>query len=72
MHDHQRVAYSPVTELLQKLVKGVVIALDELVGFGREQVREEPHPLKEIDQFVDISGMVKSAYGISGSRNTLE
>ena len=72
MHDYQRIPCSPVTELLQKLVEGVVITLDELVGSGRENVREEPRPLEEIDKFVDISGMVKSTYGISGPHNMLE
>jgi len=58
MHDHECTAYSLVTELLQKLVEDIVVALHEGLGFEGEQVLEQPHPLKEIDQFVDISIMV--------------
>jgi len=74
MHDHQRIACSPVAELLQKLVEDIIIVLHERLGFGGDQVLEEPRPLKETDKFIDISAMVKSAYGISGSNshNTLE
>ena len=72
MHDHQLIACNFVAELLQKLVEGIVVALHERVGFGGEQVVEQPCPLKEIDHFVDISTMVKSAYGISDCCNTLE
>ena len=72
MHNHQRIACSPVAEFLQKVVEDIVILLHERVGFGRENVREEPRPLEEIDKFVDISGMVKSTYGISGFHNMLE
>ena len=71
MYDHQRIARSPVTELLQQLVKDIIVALHECVGFG-EQVLEQSHPLREIDQFIDISTMDKSLYGISGSHNMLE
>ena len=72
MHNHQRIACSLVTELLQKLVEDIVIAQHERVGFGGEQVLEQPYPLKETNKFVEISVMVKSTYEMSGSRNTLE
>jgi hypothetical protein len=71
MHDHQRIACSPVAELLQELVENIVIALHERVGFGGEQVVEQPRPLKETDKFVDVSVVVRSTYGISGPHNTL-
>jgi len=72
MHNHQRIACSPVAELLQKVVEDIIVALHERVGFGGEQVLEQSRPLQETDKFVDFSVMVKSTYGISGSRNTLE
>jgi len=71
MHDYQRIACSPVAELLQKPVEDIDVALHACVGFG-EQVLEQPRPLKETDQIINTSGMVKSPYGISGSRDMLE
>jgi len=47
MHNHQRIACSPVAEFLQKAVEAIVVALHERVGFGREQVVEQSRPLKE-------------------------
>jgi len=72
MHDHECIACSLVTELLQKLVEDIVVALHERVGFGGEQVLEQPRPLKEFNKFVDIRVMVKSTYGNSGFYNTHE
>jgi len=72
MHNHQRIAYSPVAELLQKVVEDIVEALHERVGFGGEQILEQPCPLKEINQFIYTSVMIKSTNGISDSHNTLE
>ena len=72
MHDHQRIACSPIAELLQKLVEYIAIALHDRLCFGENQVLEQPCPLKEIDKFIDINVMVKSAHGISGSHNTPE
>jgi len=37
MHDYQRIACSPVPELLQKLVEDIVVALHERVRFGGEK-----------------------------------
>ena len=72
MHDHQRIACSPVTKLLQKLVEDIVIVLHERLGFGGEQVLDQPRSLKETDKSVKISVMTKSAYRIFGSHNMLE
>ena len=58
--------------LLQKLVEGIVVALHERVGFGGEQVREQPRPLKKTNKIIKISVVVASTYGISGSHNRLE
>ena len=44
MHDHQRVARSLVTELLQKFVEDVVVALYARIGF-RNKILEQPRPL---------------------------
>ena len=46
MHDHQRVACSLVTELLQKFVEGVVVALYTRIGPGNK-ILEQPRPLHE-------------------------
>jgi len=70
MHDHQRIACSSVIKLLQNLVEDIVIALHGRLGFGGEQILEQPRPLKETDKFVNINVTTKSAYGISGSHNT--
>ena len=58
-------------EALQKLVEDIGIVLHESLCFGGDQVLEQSRPLKETDKSI-ISVTVKSAYGISGSRNTLE
>ena len=72
MHDHQRIACSPVAKLLQKFVQDIVIVLNERLCFGGDQVLDQPHPLKETDKIVNISIMVKSAYRMPGSHNMLE
>ena len=59
MHDHQRIACSSVAELLQKVVEDIVVSLHECVGFGGEQVVEQPRPLKETDKFVDTCIMAQ-------------
>jgi len=61
MHDHQRIACSPVAEFLQKLVEDIVVALHKRVGFGfgEEQVVEQPRPWKETDTFINISIMAQ-------------
>ena len=72
MHDHQCITRSPVTKLLQKLVEDIVIVLPERLCFGGDQIRDQPHPLKETDKIVNIGIMVKSAYKMPGSHNILE
>ena len=42
MHNHQRIACGPVTELLQELVKGVVVSSHTLVGIGQNKILEKP------------------------------
>jgi len=44
MHEHQRVARSLVTELLQELVENVVVAFYALIGFGNK-ILEQSRPL---------------------------
>ena len=44
MHDHQRVPRSLVTELLQKFVEDVVVALYARIRFGNK-ILEQPRPL---------------------------
>ena len=48
MHDHQRIARSPIAKLLQKLVEDIIIVLRERLCFG-DQVLEQPLPLKGIN-----------------------
>ena len=72
MHDYQRIACSPVVELLQKLVEDIIVILHERLGFGGEQVLKQPRPLKKLDKFVNTSVITKSTYEISGSHNMLE
>jgi len=54
MHDHQRVARGLVTELLQKFIEDVVVALYARIGFGNK-ILEQPRPLDEKKELVDIS-----------------
>jgi hypothetical protein len=46
MHDHQRLAHSLVTELLQKFVEDVVVAFYMCIGF-RNKIIEQSRPLDE-------------------------
>ena len=54
MHDHQRVPRGLVTELLQKFIEDVVVALYACIGFGNE-VLEQPRPLHKKRELVEIS-----------------
>ena len=72
MHDHQRIAYSLVAELLQKVFEGIVVVPHERLAFGGEHVLEQPRPSKRTDKFINISIMAKSAYEILGWHNMLE
>ena len=47
MHNHERIACGPVAELPQKFVEDIGIALHERLGFGGEQVNEQPRPLEK-------------------------
>jgi hypothetical protein len=60
MHDHQRVARSLVTELLQKFVEDVVVALYARIGFGNK-ILEQPHPLHKREELVDISSAMPTS-----------
>jgi hypothetical protein len=54
MHDHQCVARSLVTELLQQFVEDVVVALYARIGFGNK-ILEQPRPLHKKEKLVEIS-----------------
>ena len=73
MHDHQRVARSLVTELLQEFVEDVVVALYTRICFGNK-ILEQPRSLYKKEELVEISfaNANKCSYGISYSASTLE
>ena len=73
MHEHQRVARSLITELLQEFVENVVVALYACIGFGNK-ILEQSRPLyKKREALVGISfANAKWSYGISYSASTLE
>ena len=68
MHDHRRIAYGTVAEVLQKVVEDLVILL-HVRHCSRDQVLDQPRPLKETDRFFDITIVVRSTYEISRPHN---
>jgi hypothetical protein len=44
MHNHQRIARGPITELLQEFIEDLVIILHMLVGIG-QKIFEKPGSL---------------------------
>ena len=59
MHNHQRVARSLVTELLQEFVEDVVVGLYARVGFGNK-ILEQPRPLHKKRDETPVSQMPTS------------
>jgi len=71
MHNHQRIACGPVTELLQEFIKGVVVSSHTPVGIGQDKILEKPGSLgQEINPFNVNSRNSKPTYEISDPVHT--